>query len=140
MLRSLVHSQSRWPEQQQVVIRVPRRGGGAGKRTRAITLAGMVLTSGALCGQASAQQVDSEFSVQRFNPAPGPRNLLTTRTLRMKGEMAFSAGAMANYAYKPFVVKRCEPPAGVTSCDDADAVEEIPVVENLVSADLLGTL
>ena len=66
--------------------------------------------------QAYAQeQVDSEFSVQRFNPAPGPRNLITTRTARSQGEMSFSAELMANYAYKPFVVERCEPADSATT-------------------------
>ncbi len=93
-----------------------------------------------IASRASAQQVDSEFSVQRFNPAPGPRNLITTRTLRMKGEMAFSVGAMGNYAYKPFVVNRCEPAAGASTCEGASDLEEVPVVENLVTGDLMGTL
>jgi OmpA-OmpF porin, OOP family len=86
-----------------------------------------------------AQKADSEFSVQRFNPAPGPRNLITTRTLRSKGDMAFSAELMANYAYKPFVIERCESSASTTSCEGAE-VEEVPVVENLLTGDLMATL
>lgn len=90
------------------------------------------------------EQVDSEFSVQRFSPAPGPRNLISTRTLRSRGEMSFSAELLANYAYKPFVIERCEPPdaasgAPATSCEGA-AVEQVPVVENLLTGDLMATL
>jgi OmpA-OmpF porin, OOP family len=100
----------------------------------------LVVAGACFATSASSQQVDSEFSVQRFNPAAGPRNLLTTRTLRMKGEMAFSAGAMVNYAYKPFVVERCDPVAGATTCEGSSDVEHVPVVENLVTGDLMGTL
>lgn len=97
------------------------------------------LLSTAVPRAGQAQVVDSEFSVQRFNPAPGPRNLLTTRTLRMQGQMAFSGGVMGNYAYKPFTVERCRASAGVSTCDGLD-VEEVPVVENLVTGELLAAL
>ena len=43
-------------------------------------------------GDARAQATDGEFSVQRFDPAPGPRNYFTTRGVRTDGEMAWSAG------------------------------------------------
>lgn len=89
---------------------------------------------------AHAQQVDSEFSVQRFNPAAGPRNLITTRTVRSKGEMAFSAELMGNYAYKPYVIQRCESSTPATSCDGLGEVEDVPVVENLVTGDLMASL
>src|SRR5687767_11288557 len=48
---------------------------------------------------ASAQDaaIEDEFSVQRFNPAPGPRNYFTTRGVRTDGEMAWSAGLVINY-------------------------------------------
>jgi len=92
-----------------------------------------------MASAAHAQQVDSEFSVQRFTPAPGPRNLITTRTLRSQGEMAFSAELMANYAYKPFVIERCESSTSTTSCEGTE-VEEVPVVENLLTGDLMATL
>src|SRR5687768_18550365 len=52
--------------------------------------------------------IEDEFSVQRFNPAPGPRNYFTTRGVRTDGEMAWSAGLVINYAYEPFAVVNCE--------------------------------
>ena len=102
--------------------------------------AGLSASSLLSASSASAQeQVDSEFSVQRFSPAAGPRNLISTRTLRSKGEMAFSAELMGNYAYKPFVIERCEPADSATTCEGAE-VEEVPVVENLLTGDLMVTL
>lgn len=82
---------------------------------------------------------DKEFSVQRFNPAPGPRNFFTTRGARTDGEMAWSAGLFANYAYRPFVIRSCR---SETDCDDPNASQptDIDVVENMVTADFMGSL
>lgn len=82
---------------------------------------------------------DGEFSVQRFNPAPGPRNFITTRGNRQDGKMAWSAGFVASYAYEPFVVESC---ISETNCDDENATnpEDVPVVENLATADVMGSL
>ncbi len=89
--------------------------------------------------QADAQALEKEFSVQRFNPAPGPRNYFTTRGVRTDGNMAWSAGLFANYAWKPFVVRSCR---SETDCDDPNASRptDVKVVENLVTADLMGSL
>ncbi len=101
----------------------------------------VVAAASAVVAPASAQEAafDGEFSVQRFHPAPGPRNLLTTRGARQDGEMTYSAGLMLSYGYKPFVVKSC---ISETDCDSANAVqpEDVLVVENLVTADLMGSL
>lgn len=88
---------------------------------------------------ARAQAIEDEFTVQRFNPAPGPRNFFTTRGARTDGQMAWSAGLFVNYAYKPFVVRSCE---SETNCDDPNAVrpQDIRVVENMVTADALASL
>ncbi len=93
----------------------------------------------AASGHSSAQATDKEFSVQRFNPAPGPRNYFTTRGVRTDGNMAWSAGLFANYAWKPFVVRSCR---SETDCDDPNASRpsDVKVVENLVTADLMGSL
>ncbi len=86
----------------------------------------------------ASDAVDSEFSVQRFNPAPGPRNYFTTRGARTDGEMTWSAGLMANYGWEPFVVVSCQ---GATNCDDPNALSrDVKVVENIVTADALGSL
>src|SRR5687767_6327451 len=83
---------------------------------------------------AAQNQVDGEFTVQRFNPAPGPRNYFTTRGARTDGEMAFSAGLFANYAWKPFVVAGCS--GADPTCSDP---QDILVVENLVTGDVLAS-
>lgn len=102
---------------------------------------GALLAIGAVAAPATAQEsaFDGEFSVQRFNPAPGPRNFITTRGARQDGNLTWSAGLMANYGYKPFVVKSC---VSETDCDAENALnpEDVLVVENLVTADFMGTL
>jgi OOP family OmpA-OmpF porin len=93
----------------------------------------------ALAQDSSESAFDGEFSVQRFHPAPGPRNLITTRGARQDGKLSWSGGFMANYAYKPFVVRSC---ASETDCDaqDAEDPQDVLVVENMVSADFMGSL
>lgn len=78
---------------------------------------------------ARAQEVD-DLSVQRFDPAPGPDNFLVTRSAAVSGHLTWTAGLLANYAYEPFTVNSVE--QGVTT--------PIKVVENLVTADVLGSL
>jgi OOP family OmpA-OmpF porin len=93
-----------------------------------------------LAGLARAQSAaDGEFSVQRFAPAPGPRNFVTVEGARTDGKMAWSAGLFANYAYDPFVVKSC---VSQSDCSAANAVQkdDVPVVESLATADLLASL
>jgi len=87
---------------------------------------------------ALAQQ-DGEFSVQRFEPAPGPDNFVTVEGARVRGKMAWSAGLFANYAHKPFVVQSCE---SETNCDDPNALlnDDIAVVKDLITADVLASL
>jgi hypothetical protein len=89
--------------------------------------------------QAQQSAVSGEFSVQRFNPAPGPHNFLTTRSVRSDGKMSYSAGLMANWAWEPLVVRSCE---SETNCSSPNAINptDVKVVENIVSADLLGSL
>jgi len=81
---------------------------------------------------------DKEFSVQRFDPAPGPRNYFTTRGVRTDGKMAWSAGLFVNYAWEPFVVRSC---FSETDCDDPNATrdQDVKVVENLVTGDALAS-
>lgn len=110
------------------------------KITSHIALAAALFGANALfTTEARAQATDGEFSIQRFNPAPGPRNYFTTRGARVDGEMAWSAGLFANYAYQPFVVRSCR---SETDCDSPNAVlgDDVKVVENLFTADFMGTL
>lgn len=102
---------------------------------RALSLLGSLAAVTLVASQASAQ-VTSEVSVQRFDVAPGTRNFITTRTARTDGRMAWSAGLMANYGYKPFSVKTCSS----LPCDEATVVTDVLVVENMVTADAYGSL
>lgn len=81
--------------------------------------------------------VEGDFSVQRFLPAPGPRNFATTRGARVNGKMAYSAGMVVSYAYKPFSVVSCE---SETNCDESSPLrEDIDVVKSLMTADIMGS-
>jgi len=91
---------------------------------------------------ASAQAqtaADGEFTIQRFAPAPGPRNFITVEGARTNGSMAFSLGLFGNYAHNPLSITRCTSP---TDCSSPDAVrkEDRVVVESLMTADLLASL
>jgi len=84
----------------------------------------------------AAAQLTGEVSAQRFDPAPGSKNLLTTRALRTDGELVFSGGVLVNYGYQPIVVSGCDAPCGDPGATDIT----IPVVENIVTADILASI
>lgn len=88
---------------------------------------------------ASAQSVTGDFSVQRFDPAPGPRNFATVRGARVEGQMAWSAGVFFNYASKPFVLQSC---ASEDDCDTPNplAPNDVEVVQSVMTFDALGSL
>lgn len=71
-----------------------------------------------------AQTVSNEFSAERFDPAPGPRNFFVTRTARSDGEKAWSAGLVFDYASKPLTVQTCDKQA---HCGDVSIVETMAV-------------
>ena len=102
-------------------------------------LAALVGAATLLPAPVSAQEdaIDGAFSTQRFNPAPGPKNFLSTRGARTEGKMSWSAGALVNYSSKPFVIRSC---VDASDCDSAGSMQDINVVENLVTADLMGSL
>lgn len=88
-------------------------------------------------GTAWAQTpVLQEFTVQRFEPAPGPNNFLGVQTLRMEGEGQWSAGLFFNYARDPFTVHTCTSP---TTCADPAATNkrDTHVVRDMFTTDLL---
>ena len=97
------------------------------------------LASALLTNAAFAQQKDGEFTVQRFLPAPGPRNFITVEGARTDGKMAFSLGLFGSYANDPFLIKTC---ISNTDCsaNNAERLREIHIVETLVTADLLASL
>jgi len=116
----------------------PRRSFGLWHRL--VPLVGLTAGLSSLAAAAAAQEpaTDNEFTVQRFDPAPGPRNYFTTRGVRTDGKMAWSAGAFINYAWKPFVVRSC---ASETNCDDPNATnkDDVKVVENMITGDAMGS-
>jgi hypothetical protein len=91
-------------------------------------------------GAAAQTQVEPSFSIERFQSAPGPRNYLVTRGARTDGQKAWSGGAMLHYGYRPFSVKTCTTPSG-ESCSEngVQQIRDVRVVENVMTADLLGS-
>src|SRR6188768_4018969 len=96
----------------------------------------LTLTSVFATREAHAQ-VSGDFAIQRFDPAAGPHNYLTTRGARTDGKMVWSLGLFANYNYRPFEVGSCEADPGA-DCKDASAkaFATAKVVENQVTGDL----
>lgn len=101
-------------------------------------LSSIVLTPEVVSAQA---RVEPDFTVQRFTPAPGPRNYFVTRGARTDGQMTWSTGLTLSYGYQPLVIVSCIAEQG-QSCEDAEARQptEVKVVENLITADLMGSL
>ncbi|MCS6899765.1 MAG: OmpA family protein [Myxococcales bacterium] len=80
-----------------------------------------------------------EFSVQRFQPAPGPRNFFTVQGARTDGKMAWSAGVFVNYSDSPFLLKSCK---AVDNCSEPNAIQsrDIKVIKSMVTGDALASL
>lgn len=79
-----------------------------------------------------------EFSVQRFQPAPGPRNFFTVQGARTDGKMAWSAGLFVNYSDSPFLLKSCK---AIDNCDEKGVQSrDIKVIKSMVTGDLLASL
>jgi outer membrane protein OmpA-like peptidoglycan-associated protein len=112
-------------------------------RLRALPFFGLLGLAGWLAsGSAAAQSADAksgEFSVQRFFPAPGPRNFVTVEGGRTDGKMAWSLGLYANYSNSPFQVRSCR---SETDCGSPNAVskQDIAVIKNMFTADVLASL
>ncbi len=89
--------------------------------------------------QGTAWAQTQEFSVQRFEPAPGPNNFLGVETLRMEGGWHWSAGLFFNYSRDPFVVNSCE---STTTCSAPTATDQSTthVVRDMFTWDLLASL
>jgi OmpA-OmpF porin, OOP family len=97
----------------------------------ASTCAAVLVAAPTVSAQNSA--TGGTFTVQRFNPAPGPRNFLTTRGIRTDGQMAWSGSFVANWGWKPFVV--------VSRDSTGDTpTEDVMVVENVATGDFMGSL
>ena len=88
---------------------------------------------------AQSSAATGEFSVQRFEPAPGSKNFLSVQGLRMDGNWGWTAGLMFNYARAPFVVVSCK---SQSDCGSPNAVQQndTAVVRDLFTWDLLASV
>jgi OmpA-OmpF porin, OOP family len=77
--------------------------------------------------------ITGEFPVQRFDPAPGPRNFFVTRTARSDGKNTWSAGFVFDYSAKPFTVQTCD---ATTNCTTA---HDIHVIESMATGHVLAS-
>ena len=108
---------------------------------RALTSLLLALPAALVSNGASAQtKVEARFSAERFQAEMGPRNYLVTAGARTDGQKTWSFGVLAHYGYKPFVVRSCVTDQG-KSCDNqgAQLVQDVKVVENIITADLVGS-
>jgi OOP family OmpA-OmpF porin len=109
----------------------------------------LVLASSTLCASGllltptdaraqGEQVVQGEFSVQRFEPAMGPRNYFSVEGARTDGELGWSAGLFFDYANRPFVLRSC---LSQTDCNDPNAIMQydIDVVSHLITWNFMGT-
>lgn len=79
-----------------------------------------------------------EFSVQRFEAAPGSKNYFTVAGARMDSVFGFTAGVMFNYANRPFIVKSCK---AETNCNEANATntQDVNVINDMFTVDVLAS-
>lgn len=99
-----------------------------------------ISTAMLLSASGHAEEAKSgEFSVQRFQPAPGPRNFFTVEGARTDGKMAWSAGLFVNYSDSPFLLKSCK---AVDNCNEKNAIQarDIKVIKSMVTGDVLASL
>ncbi len=110
------------------------------RTSRSLLAAFAVVSAGALTLPVTAQEAAQagEFSVQRMESAPGPNNILSTERVRMSQQFGWSASLLFNYAREPFVVVSC---VAETNCDEPNAqqVEDVAVVQNMMQFDLMGS-
>lgn len=100
-------------------------------------LAGTLAALGMLPATVHAQAIASnEFTVQRLDLAPGPRNFFVTRTARSDGNKTWSAGLFGSYAKDPLVIVSC---VDTYTCDLKSRVGDLKVVKALVAGDLMGS-
>ncbi|MEO7329144.1 MAG: OmpA family protein, partial [Minicystis sp.] len=80
-----------------------------------------------------------EFTVQRFEPAPGTNNFLSVEGVRMDGRWGFSAGVLFDYARNPFSVQSC---ATKTDCASPNATNatDTHVVSDMFTWSLMAAV
>ncbi len=114
-------------------MRPPRR-----RPLVAVALGALALAT--LATPAAAQSREGEFSVQRFHPAPGPRNFVTVEGARVgDAPLSWSLGAFFHYGRRPFVVRPCR---SLAECERpvGGGGEDVNVVDSLLTGDLLASL
>ncbi len=101
-----------------------------------VGLCSSLLVSATAGAQQTAQE--GEFSVQRFDAAPGSKNYFTVEGARMDSVMGFTAGVLFNYANKPFVVKSCR---AATNCSEPNATNtrDVSVISDMFTVDVLAS-
>ena len=88
---------------------------------------------------AVAQPVkQGEFSVQRFQPAIGPRNFLSVLGARTDGTMAWSAGLFGNYSTNSLTVPGCGSPGACRSTGASS--QDVRLVSSMFTVDALASL
>jgi OmpA-OmpF porin, OOP family len=85
---------------------------------------------------AQTRRVYDEFSVERFDPAPGPRNFFVTRTARSDGQKTWSAGLVLDFASRPFTIQTCD---AQQNCSDPNSYTNLRIVESMVTGHLMGS-
>ena len=103
-----------------------------------IALLGMFIAANA-AAQEGTEVKQGEFSVQRFEPAPGSKNFLSVQTARMDGQWGWTVGLMFNYSHKPFVVVSC---VSETDCGAPNAIlkENTNVITDMYWGDVMASL
>ena len=104
-----------------------------------LALSTLCALSVALSSRVATAQQEGEFSVQRFEPAPGSNNYFSVEGARVDGDWGFTAGLGFNYSRDPFVVTSC---LAQTNCDDPNRTQEndVHVIQDMFTWDLLASV
>ncbi len=108
-----------------------------------VALALVLLPAAVRAQEGDVTPIDRSFSIQLFEPAPGPDPLLTIESARTNGHLGVTAGLVLNYQHNPFSIFPCEPGTGGPDQDPCVLVTDDPqarVVESHLQADVMATL
>lgn len=89
------------------------------------------------CGAAWAQESDKTFSVNHFQPAPGPVSFFNVEAPDLGDDMKPSVGLIFSYHHKPLVILNCDQDGNCG--EDSGAYKPINAVENLLVMDVLAS-
>ncbi len=87
---------------------------------------------------AAAQETRvGDVAAERFQPAPGPGNLITVETARVPADFSYSFALVLDYARQPLRLRHCLP----GPCSDPGAqIDHVNVVRDLGTASILAAL